>query len=46
MDSGIRRQERGMAQFNWCMRPRYEIFRQLEMGRTGRDWIAKRYDNV
>ena len=46
MDSGIRRQERGMAQFNWCMRPQYEIFRQLEMGRTGRDWIAKRYDNV
>lgn len=34
------------AQFIWCMRPRYEMFGQLEMGRTGQEMDCKKIDNI
>ena len=46
MDSGLSWGGKGRAQFIWCMRPRYEMFGQLEMGRTGREMDCKKIDNI
>ena len=46
MDSGLSWGGKGRAQFIWCMRPRYEMFGQLEMGRTGREMDCKKFDNI